>query len=97
MYHSWMPAQKASACTTDPASVNETSISERQRVRLQSLFPGLSDGDLNHMGETLGAYCATVWRIYERLKREHPEIIDELMRTRTMKGKVDSSKQNQTM
>ncbi len=63
------------------------------RPSLATLFPGLDEARLKQVDETMYAYCATIWRIYERLERERPEIIDELMRNRRMKTKVDSSKE----
>ena len=63
-----------------------------KKVTLPDLFPGLSDEQVNEIAEILHGYCAVVWRIYERLEREHPEIIDDLMKTRSMRAKVDSSK-----
>jgi len=51
----------------------------------------LSDGQIDELAEILHGYCSTVWRIYERLEREHPEVIDALMKTGSMKAKVDSS------
>jgi len=76
---------------------NRTSASAKRRDKLKVLFPSLSDDELNEVVETLDGYCAVVWRIYERLKRERPEVIDELMRNRRMEAKVDSSKQTQQM
>jgi hypothetical protein len=70
-------------------NVNEVS---GQAEKLRALFPHLPADQLNDVAETLHGHCAIAWRIYERLQREHPEVIDELMRNRTMKGKVDSSK-----
>jgi hypothetical protein len=63
-----------------------------KKVTLPELFPNMSDEQINEIAETLQGYCSTVWRIYERLERERPEVIDDLMKTRTMKAKVDSSK-----
>ncbi len=60
---------------------------------LRELFPGLPENEVQDIAETLHSYCAIVWRMYERLSRECPELIDELMRNRRMKGKVDSSNQ----
>lgn len=60
------------------------------KVRLPDLFPGATDEQINEIAETLHGYCAVLWRIYERLEREHPEIIDDLMKNRSMKTKVDS-------
>lgn len=36
-------------------------------------------------------YCAIVLCIYERLERQRPDLIDELLRNRSMKTKVNSS------
>jgi hypothetical protein len=60
---------------------------------LRDLFPEASEEQIERIGEFIHGYCSVVWRIYERLKREHPEVIDELMRNRSMKvkAKVDSS------
>jgi hypothetical protein len=63
-----------------------------KKITLRDLFPNVSDRELEEIGETLHGHCAVVWRIYERLEREHPEIIDDLMKSSSMKGKVDSSK-----
>jgi hypothetical protein len=57
---------------------------------LKALFPDLPDDQLLDVEETLRGYCATAWRIYERLERECPEVIDEFLKDRTMKVKVDS-------
>jgi hypothetical protein len=62
-----------------------------KKVTLHDLFPDMCDKQINEIAETLHGYCAVVWRIYERLERDHPEIIDDLMKTRSMKIKVDSS------
>lgn len=62
-----------------------------QKITLHGLFPDLRDGQIEEIAELLHGYCSTVWRIYERLEREHPEIIDDLMKTSSMKAKVDSS------
>jgi hypothetical protein len=60
------------------------------RLDLKTLFPNLPDDELLEVEETLRSYCVTAWRIYERLERECPEVIDELLKDRTMKVKVDS-------
>ncbi len=65
---------------------------DQSSPELRSLFPNLTEDQLREVAETLHGYCAIVWRIYERLGREHPEIIDELMLNRNIKRKVDSSK-----
>jgi len=63
-----------------------------QKITLHDLFPDLSDGQIGEIAELLHGYCSTVWRIYERLEREHPEVIDALMKNSSMNAKVDSSK-----
>ena len=79
---------------SDPTETKKPSDEALRRLR--GLFPELSEDEFKDVAETLNRYCSTVWRIYERLKQEHPEVIDELMRNRTMKAKVDSSEQTQT-
>jgi hypothetical protein len=63
-----------------------------KKITLRDLFPNVSDRELEEIGEILHGYCAIVWRIYERLEREHPEVVDELMKNRSINLKVDSSK-----
>jgi len=63
-----------------------------KKVTLTDLFPNVSEQQIDEIADILHGYCSTVWRIYERLEREHPEVIDDLIKTRTMKAKVDSSK-----
>ena len=58
---------------------------------MHDLFPDLSEQEIREIADTLHGHCATVWRIYERLERERPEVIDGLMKNRSMKAKVDSS------
>jgi len=67
--------------------------SMQKKVTLPDLFPNMSEQQINEIAEILHGYCSTVWRIYERLERERPEVIDDLIKTRNMKAKVDSSKQ----
>ena len=62
-----------------------------QKITLHDLFPDLSDGQIEEIAELLHGYCSTVWQIYERLERERPEVIDALMKNRSMNAKVDSS------
>ena len=67
-------------------------VSMPKRTILRDLFPDVSDEQLEDIAEILHGYCAVVWRIYERLEREHPEVIDDLFKNRSMKSKVDSLK-----
>lgn len=62
-----------------------------KKVTLRELFPDETNEQLERIAEFLHGYCTIVWRIFERLEREHPEVIDELRKGRSMKGKVDSS------
>jgi hypothetical protein len=63
-----------------------------KEVTLLDLFPNMSEQQINEIADVLHGYCAVVRRIYERLEKEHPEVIDDLMKNRSMKAKVDSSK-----
>jgi len=67
------------------------SVRSTAEDKLQHLFPRLRDDQLKDVAETLHGYSTIAWRIYQRLLREQPEVIDELMRRRSIKGKVDSS------
>ena len=66
-------------------------VNEEKQSHLTRLFPALSCEELAQVEQAFERYCATMWRIYERLEREHPEIIDELIRSGRMSAKVDSS------
>ena len=46
---------------------------------VRTLFPNLPDEELEESKEVLDGYIASVRRIYERLEREQPEILDELI------------------
>jgi DNA-directed RNA polymerase specialized sigma subunit len=63
-----------------------------KKVTLSDLFPNMSEQQIDEISELLHGYCSTVWRIYQRLEREHPKVIDDLIKTGNMKAKVDSSK-----
>jgi hypothetical protein len=65
-----------------------------KKIELHDLFPNLSDRELEEIADVLHQYCTIVWRIYERLEQEQPEVIDGLMKNRSMKTKVDSSETN---
>lgn len=70
------------------SSVVPVELAGEEKGPLRALSPNISDAELTEVAETLNGYCAIGWRIYERLKRERPELTDELMRSRTMKAKV---------
>ena len=83
--------------STHAAQDPQTTDSQRdtpalQAPELRDPFPGGSDGEVSQVDELLNGYYAVVLRVYQRLKQENPEIIDELMKNRRMKGKVDSLK-----
>lgn len=61
-----------------------------RKSTLRELFPDVSEKQLEEIAEFMSEYFAVMWRIYERLEQEHPEVIDSLMKNRTMKAKVDS-------
>ena len=63
-----------------------------EKTTLHELFPDAGEEKVDEIAELLHGYCDVVWRIYERLEREHPKVIDDLMRSRNMKAKVDSPK-----
>ena len=81
--HAAEDSQKTNSNGDDPVLRTST---------LRDFLPELSDSELNDVGETLNKYYAVVLRVYERLRQENSEIIDELMKNRRMKGKVDSLK-----
>jgi hypothetical protein len=64
-----------------------------RKITLRQLFSGVSEKELDEITDVLHGYLAVAWRVYERLEREHPEVIDALMENRRMKGKVDSSRE----
>lgn len=45
---------------------------------IRDLFPDLSEEQLKEVEETFHGYLEAVWRIYERLERERPEVFDKL-------------------
>jgi hypothetical protein len=64
--------------------------SMRKKANLCELFPEANDTELDQIADILHGYCAAVWQIYEHLERKHPDVIDALMKSRSMKLKVDS-------
>ena len=57
---------------------------------IRKLFPDLPDIQLEEIEEVLEGYASAAWRIYERLEREKPEILDELMRKAVEKKKQEN-------
>lgn len=43
-------------------------------ITLRDLFPDVSDEQLAGLEEMLHGYLSVLWRIYERLKRERPDV-----------------------
>jgi hypothetical protein len=48
----------------------------QKQVTVGDLFPDLAEDQLNEVEETLHGYLSALWRIYERLMRECPEVFD---------------------
>jgi len=65
-----------------------------KKITLKELFPDVSERQLEEIAEVLHGYCAVVRRIYERLERDRPGVIDDLVQNRSMEVKVDSSKKH---
>jgi hypothetical protein len=86
-----LPAPLDGKQSPDVPELETTAASQTSTEKLRVVFPHLSEAELSGLAEILHGYCAIVWRIYERLARDHPSIIDELVRSRSIKGKVDSS------
>jgi hypothetical protein len=63
-----------------------------KKTTLRDLFPGESEPQVEEIADFLHGFLEVMSRIYERLERERPDIVDRLMQSRSMKGKVDSSK-----
>jgi hypothetical protein len=70
-----------------PIEVSPSSLTD-----LRKAYSALSECEFENLKLGLCDYFEAMWRIFERLERERPEVIDELTRTSTMKTKVDSSK-----
>lgn len=48
---------------------------QEKRIALRKLYPDYTDEELAEAGETLSRYVGVVRRIYERLKRENPDLL----------------------
>ena len=48
---------------------------KEKRAALRSLYPDYTDDELAEAEETLSRYISLVRRIYERLRRENPELL----------------------
>ena len=57
---------------------------------VRKLFPNLPEKDIEDIKEAVEGYASAAWRIYERLEREKPEILDELMRKAVEKKKQEN-------
>lgn len=63
-----------------------------KKITLRDLFSDVDDQCLEEIAEVLHGYCVVVRRIYERLERERPEVIDDILKNGRMNSKVDQSK-----
>jgi hypothetical protein len=48
----------------------------QEQNTIRDLFPDLPEDQLKEVEQTLHGYLGVLWRIYERLLRERPEIFD---------------------
>jgi len=85
-----MKMHPRSAQETTKGVTGTSPVPEKRELSLRALFPGASEVQFNEIEQTLHAYCAIVWRIYERLEQERPGTIDGLARNSRIKEKVDS-------
>jgi len=63
-----------------------------KKINLLDLFPDKNVAEIDGIARVLHGHCEVMSRIYTRLERERPQIIDDLMKSRSMNVKVDSSK-----
>ncbi len=47
----------------------------KEQITIRDLFPDLGEDQLKEVEETFHSYLNALWRIYERLKRERPEVL----------------------
>ena len=52
-----------------------TNAEREKRLALQKLYPDYAEDELDEAEETLTRYIALVRRIYERVKRENPQLL----------------------
>ena len=48
----------------------------QEGTSLRRLLPDLADGQLREVQEFFHGYLNALWRVYERLRRERPDIFD---------------------
>lgn len=61
----------------------------KNRPGLKKLYPDYTDDELAEAEETLSRYIALVRRIYERVKRENPELLTrELLNAKLKKPRT---------
>ena len=74
------PGKFAHLCIGKPVSHNDRMAIEPSECRepstIRHLFPELNDSQLHAVQETLHSYLNALWQIYERLRRERPEVFD---------------------
>ena len=52
------------------------SSESQEGASLRPLFPDLADGQLQEVQEFFHGYLNALWRVYERLRREQPQVFD---------------------
>jgi hypothetical protein len=51
-----------------------------KRMTIQEIYPDLSPEEQAEAEYNLREYALLVWRIYERVKRDNPEILTEMLK-----------------
>ena len=53
---------------------------KKKRITIQEVYPDLLPEEQAEAEYNLREYALLVWRIYERVKRENPEILTEMLK-----------------
>jgi hypothetical protein len=54
---------------------------KKKRITIQDLYPNLSPEEKTEAEYNLREYALLVWRIYERVKRENPELLTKMLKS----------------
>ena len=55
-------------------------LAAKKRMTIQDVYPDLSPEEQAEAEYNLREYALLVWRIYERVKRENPELLTEILK-----------------
>jgi hypothetical protein len=58
---------------------------------IRKLFPNLPEKELEEVREVFDDYLSVIWRIYERLEQENPEILDKLIEEKRKRAMQEKS------